>query len=255
MVSLRGGELWLLALRRRLGVDGRSAGEVRLVPGLRIALAQDLEVEVVSVALPPVAMGLAAPGLPSMTLPSVCSVWTRPELRITGRHEPDAPCAIWDTVDGWRRRIAGVTRPLVHGEVFVVEGVELRAVEVPLSDAGTNATRVTGGVDPPLSIITSYETAQIQVGEAPPVILAGIHAKILSELAALRGPASWEVVAREIWPEEADVWVLRRRWDVSLGRLRARLRQGNVRGDLIRAVGTGQVELVLRQSDRLEDRG
>lgn len=33
MLSLRGGELWLLALRRRLAVDGRSVAELRLRPG------------------------------------------------------------------------------------------------------------------------------------------------------------------------------------------------------------------------------
>ena len=80
------------------------------------------------------------------------------------------------------------------------------------------------------------------------------HARILSELVALGGPAGWEVVAREVWPDEDDAWVLRKRWDVNLGRLRGRLREGGVRTDLVRAAGTGQVELVLRHNDTLEDR-
>jgi len=121
--------------------------------------------------------------------------------------------------------------------------------------AGLSPTRVTGGIDPPLHIITAYATAQIQVGDAPPVSFSGVHARILSELAALGGPAGWEVVAREVWPDEDDAWVLRKRWDVNLGRLRARLRDGGIRTDLVRAAGTGQVELVLRHNDVLEDRG
>ena len=119
---------------------------------------------------------------------------------------------------------------------------------------GPSPTRVTGGIDPPLHIITAYETAQVQAGDAPPVVFAGVHARILSELAALGGPAGWELVAREVWPDEDDAFVLRKRWDVNLGRLRGRLREGGVRTDLVRAAGTGQVELVLRHNDVLEDR-
>jgi hypothetical protein len=70
----------------------------------------------------------------------------------------------------------------------------------------------------------------------------------------LGGPAGWEVVAREVWPDEQDTWALRKRWDVNLGRIRGRLREGGVRTDLVRAAGTGQVELVLRRGDVLEDR-
>jgi hypothetical protein len=42
---------------------------------------------------------------------------------------------------------------------------------------------------------------------------------------------------------------------VNLGRLRARLREGGIRTVLVRAAGTGQVELVLRRHDVLDDRG
>ena len=102
--------------------------------------------------------------------------------------------------------------------------------------------------------MTAWETAQVQAGDSPPVTFAGVHARILSELALLGGPAGWEVVAREVWPDEEDAWVLRKRWDVNLGRIRGRLREGGVRTDLVRAAGTGQVELVLRRGDVLEDR-
>lgn len=254
MISLRGGDLWLLALRRRLAVDGRNVAEVRLEVGQRISLAQGLELAVEEVQLPAHALAIEAPGLPTTMLPGVCSLQVHPQIQLFARYEPDAPCRIWDTCDGWRRAQDGVTSPLAAGDTWTIAGVPFRAVEMPVGGAGLSPTRVTGGIDPPLRIITAWETAQIQCGDAPPVMFGGVHARILSELAALGGPAGWEVVAREVWPDEDDVWALRKRWDVNLGRIRARLREAGIRTDLVRAAGTGQVELVLRRHDVLEDR-
>ena len=254
MLSLRGGDLWLLALRRRLAVEGRSVAEVRLVVGQRIALALGLELVVEAVALPAEALALESPGLPTTMLAGLCSLKVHPQIQLSARYEPDAACLLWDTCDGWRRAQGGVTTPLAAGDTWTVEGVPFRAVAMAVGGAGLAPTRVTGGIDPPLRIVTAWETAQVQAGDAPPVTFAGVPARILSELAALGGPAGWEVVAREVWPDEDDAWVLRKRWDVNLGRLRARLREGGVRTDLVRAAGTGQVELVLRRNDVLEDR-
>ncbi len=253
LLSLRGGDLWLLALRRRLAIDGRSVAEVRLVVGQRIALAQGLELVVEAVELPATAMAIEAPGLPTTMLPGLCSLQVHPQIQLSARYEPDAGCLLWDTCDGWRRAQGGVVTPLVAGDQWTVDGVPFRAVDMRVG-GGPSPTRVTGGIDPPLRIITAYETAQVQAGDAPPVVFAGVHARILSELVALGGPAGWEIVAREVWPDEDDAFVLRKRWDVNLGRLRGRLREGGVRTDLVRAAGTGQVELVLRHNDVLEDR-
>ena len=254
MLSLRGGELWLLALRRRLALDGKSVAEIRLQVGQRIALAQGLELLVEAVELPAAVLAIEAPGLPTMMLPGVCSLRVRPQVELSARYEPDWPCLLWDNGDGWRRSQAGVVAPLVAGDTWTIDAVPFRAVMMTANGAGLSPTRVTGGIDPPLRIITAWETAQVQAGDAPPVMFGGVHARILSELAALGGPASWEVVAREVWPDEEDTWALRKRWDVNLGRIRGRLRDGGIRTDLVRAVGTGQVELVLRGHDVLEDR-
>jgi hypothetical protein len=254
MLSLRGGDLWLLALRRRLAIGGKSVAELRLESGQHIALAQGLELVVEAVELPATALAIEAPGLPTTVLPGVCSLRARPQIQLFPRHEPGAPCLIWDTCDGWRRAQDGVTTALVEGARWQVEGVTFAAVMLPVGGAGLCPTRVTGGIDPPLRIVTAWDTAQVQAGDAPPVRFAGVHARILSELAMLGGPASWEIVAREVWPAEQDTWALRKRWDVNLGRIRARLREGGLRTDLVRAAGTGQVELVLRHGDVLEDR-
>ncbi len=254
MLSLRGGDLWLLALRRRLAVGGVSVAEVRLAVGQRIALAQGLELVVEAVELPEQALAIEGPGLPTTALPGVCSLRARPQVQLFARLEPGAPCTIWDTCDGWRRAQDGVTTALAAGDSWEVEGVRFTAVSMQLG-GGPSPTLVTGGIDPPLHIVTAWDTAQVQAGDNPPITFSGVHARILSELAAVGGPAGWEVVAREVWPDEDDAWVLRKRWDVNLGRLRARLREGGVRTDLVRAAGTGQVELVLRRHDELDDRG
>lgn len=255
LLSLRGGDLWLLALRRRLALDGRSLAEVRLAVGQRIALAQGLEIVVEAVELPDVVLALAAPGLPTTMLPGVCSLHVRPQVVLSARHDPDAPCILWDSGDGWRRMQGGRVSPLHAGDSWTVDGVPFAALTMAVRGAGLSPTRVTGGIDPPLRIVAAWDTAQVQSGDSPPAVFGGVHARILSELVALGGPAAWDVVAREVWPDEDDTWALRKRWDVNLGRLRARLREAGIRTDLVRAVGTGQVELVLRRHDVVEDRG
>ena len=155
MVSLRGGDLWLLALRRRLAVGERSVAEVRLVPGLRVAVAQGLELVVEAVELPEQALAIEAPGLPTTMLPGMCSLQVRPQIRMFAHHEPAALCRIWDTCDGWRRAHDGVTTPLAAGDAWSVEGVMFRAVTIAVGGAGPSPTRLTGGIDPPLRIVTA----------------------------------------------------------------------------------------------------
>lgn len=252
MVSLRGGELWMLALRRRIAVDGRSVGEVRLAPGQRLALADGLELRVESVELPDTVLAVEAEGLPPVALAAVASLRGVPRPSVAGRYEPDAPCVVWTTGEGWQRRVEGVTHALAPGDTWTVEGVRFRALALAL--VGGGATRLTGGVDPPLRLVVAFDTAQVQRGDDPPVLLAGQPARVLSELVALGGPTGWEVVAGELWPDETDEHLLRKKWDVVLGRLRSRLREARIRADLVRAVGTGHVELVLHPGDSVEDR-
>lgn len=254
MISLRGGELWVLSLRRRVAVHGRPVPEARLEPGLRIDLAEGLALVVVAVELPDAVLGVAAGSLPPVALPAVCSVRIRPVLSFAPRFEPEAPCRIWTDGEGWWRDGAGGATRLDVGDRWTVEGVELVAVAVPLAGSGPDATRVTGGVSPPLRLVANWDTAQLHVGDGEPLVFAGLMARILTELVQLGGPAPWEVVARSVWPDERDAFALRKRWDVTLGRLRARLKEARVGHELVRSVGTGQVELVLRHGDVAEDR-
>ena len=54
-------------------------------------------------------------------------------------------------------------------------------------------------------------------------------------------------------PDAASEATLRHRWDVALGRLRARLRELGVR-DLVRSDGAGQLALELYDGDQVDDR-
>lgn len=252
MVSLRGGELWLLALRRRVAVDGRTVGEARLEAGQSIELVDRLVLRVERVELPDAVLAVEADGLPPVALPAVAALRGRPRPSVVGRHDPDAPCVIWTTGEGWRRAGHGAPTPLNVGDTWIVEGVTFRAVWLALG--GSGATRLTGGVDPPLRITVAFDTAQVQRGEDPPIHLSGQSARVLSELVALGGPASWDVVAAELWPDETDEHLLRKKWDVVIGRLRGRLREGRIRPDLVKSAGTGQVELLLRPGDVVQDR-
>lgn len=254
MVSLRGGELWLLSLRRRVAVAGRPVAELRLEPGLRVALAEGLELGVEEVELPDTVLGLAFGGLPPVALPAVASLRTRPTLQLVPRFDPEAPCRVWTDGEGWWRDGPEGSIRLEVGDRWQVDGVPLVAVPVLLAGSVPDATRLTGGVTPPIRLVTSWDTAQLHVGEGEPLVLAGLTARILTELVQLGGPASWEVVARAVWPDEAELSSLRKRWDVTLGRLRGRLKEARVGHELVRSVGTGQVELVLRQGDVAEDR-
>ncbi len=251
MVSLRGGELWLLALRRRFALGGQPMGELRLEQGQVIYLADDLALEVLTVELPTWVLGVELPLHPPVVLPALCSVRTAPEPRLYARFEPDAPCHIWSDGERWMLSLRGARRSISVGDQWVLDGIPMRAVAMPLS--GSPHTRAAGGVDPVLRIIAAFDTVTIQRGEESAFVIGGVLARILSELCALGGPASWEVVAREVWPEEVDTPTLRGRWDVALSRLRARLRALRVRPDLVSADHAGQVQIVLREGDVLED--
>ena len=68
------------------------------------------------------------------------------------------------------------------------------------------------------------------------------------------GDIAWRVVAREIWTDDIDDNQLRRKWDISLSRLRRKLKDARIRPNLVRPDRTGNVELFLATEDKVEDR-
>lgn len=254
LVSLRQGALWLLSLRRRLAVDAVVLAEVRLEPGLVVHLAGDVALEVTGLGLPSQVETLSAPGMASVVVPSVCAIHARPAPTVSGRVTPDAPAVLWTDGAGWRLRAADGERTVAPGDTFHIEDIPFTLGLRPVEDAGPGVTRVSGGVDDPLVVVASFDTVQLHRDGEPTLTLNGAMARIVSELAAFDGPVSWRTVAGEVWPEEAVVEAaLRKRWDVMLARLRARLREARIRPDLIRSDGKGSVELVLKPGDRVRD--
>ena len=252
MVSLRGGELWLLALRRRILCDGQARGELRLEAGQRLELAEGYSLWVREVELPEEVLALEAPGLGRVALASVVSLKVYPTLQLISGFDPNAPAKLWTTGDDWKLDLDGQITTVQAGDSFVVHGQQIRLVMLKLAGAGQKATRVTGGFDPPLRIVTDFDMVRIYRGEETPVLFNGVSGRLLSELVAMGGSAPWEVVAGEIWKDEPHIPALRRRWDVSLKRLKMKLKDAQLRSDLLRADGQGRVELVLRPDDRVE---
>lgn len=254
MVSLRGGELGLLALRRLFAIDGKPVSEVTLRPGLRVALAEGVELKVEAVCLPDAVLGLEGPGLPSMVLPGVCSLRLSPRTELVASHVAGAEAWIWSTGMDWKLRLNGAPdRSLRPGDSFEIRGQRFFAVSRPLSEAGQKATRVEGGVHAPIRLVARYDSAHIHRPGQPVHVISGQPGRILSELATMGGLVDWMVVAQQVWPDESDEWLLRRKWDVNLGRLRQKLKEGHVRADLLRSDGLGHIELVLNGSDSVSD--
>ena len=124
---------------------------------------------------------------------------------------------------------------------------------VSLLEASSPATRA-GGVRPPITIEAQFDTVHIHRDRVPALRLSGIAARIVSELVVFDGPVSWHVVAGEIWKDETERILLRRKWDISLARLRKKLRDSGLPPDLVRADRTGNVELTMELGDKVVDK-
>ena len=256
MVSLRRGELYLLSLRRMVGHHGRPVSEVQLEPGVEIELAHGLVLRVDDVARPAQVPALESEGLGTRPLGPVASIVRGPPLRVASRFVPGAAAHVWSVGgDGWRLRVADSPAQLLRpGEAFTVDGTRFQLSTIALDGAGQASTQGAGGVGEPLHIVAHYDTVRFQRPARPPITVGGVGARLISELVALAGPVSWELVARELWSDAVEAGELRRRWDVTLCRLRNRLRDEGLRTDLLRSDGGGQVQLVLYEGDRVDDR-
>lgn len=258
MVSLRERELRLIALRGGLALDGRPVNEVALQAGVEIVLARGLAIVVESVFLPGFVLGLEGPSLVRQALPPVASLLVGESVRLIAGYSEHAAAWIWCTGASWRLRVAGQgARTLEPGETIVLGDEVVRAVAIPLSAAGQAATRAGGGVEAPLKIEACFDTVHIHREGATVLVLGGVQARIVSELVALGGPTHWTVLAGLLWPQDArvdDPDTLRSRFDVTLSRLRRKLRDARVRTDLVHTDGAGQVELLVYPHDVVDDR-
>ncbi len=257
MVSLRGDELMLLSLRRRFKLDGQPQAEAVLRRDLVIELAPGLEVTVEDVVLPETILGVSCDGQTAQPLHGVTSLYGGSEPRILAGYQTDAEAHVWATDDRWRMRVGEAEATAVSpGRELVLSGTSFEFMEVPLQHAAVDSTRAGAVMPDPLEIVAQFETVHVhRRGGERLLSLSGVAARIMSELVSFEGPASWHVIAREIWRDEReDRMALRRKWDVNLSRLRRKLREAGVRGDLVRADGLGNFELLLYDSDIAHDR-
>lgn len=254
MVSLREGELRLVALRGAFAVHGRPLSEVVLAPGQRIQLARDLELTVVDVVLPDHILAIEGDGLPRQALPGVCSLVPVPRPHLVAGWVEDADAWLWSTGSGWSVRQGDAPpRDLVPGDRVDCGGATFAIVALPVQHAGLEPTRQRGGIDAPLHLVARFDTVHVHRDGEPVLVLSGMLARIISELVSFGGPVGWQVLAGQLWPREDEAAVLRSRLDVNLSRLRRKLREARVRTDLVATDGAGSIELLTYAHDRVED--
>lgn len=254
MVSLRGQELVLLALRGRIQCEGRRSNALTLSAGQRVELAEGIELFVEEVVLPTSVFAIEGDGLPRVVVPGVCSLLTRPRPEVVPGLVPGAAAWVWGDGEAWRLSIDGQTQLVKPGDSWVLDGRTFRGAATSLVDSAHTATRLDAPAVRPIHILASFQTVHVRSASAETLALSGLAARILSEVVAFDGPVPWEVLAREVWPDEDDPQLLRHKLDVNLSRLRSRLREGGFRPDVVRADGFGHVELFLHDGDTVENR-
>ncbi len=253
MVSLRGGELYLLPLRGSLSTGGQTTPQVRLKQGLTVELVTGIALQVVGLSLP--AALIVVQGVDGDTVPllhSVYSLRAGAPPRLVPRFEADAAGWIWATGARYRYRLADGEAALVEPGVAITCGAaKILPCLSPLGAVGCPPT-----VRPPARAVTlraRYETVHLHAEDDASLVVSGIAARMICELAQFGVPVPWHLVATAIWPETEDLHALRRSWDRSMARLRAKLVAAGLREDLVRPDGCGNVELYLLPGDRVLD--
>lgn len=249
MVSLRGRDVHLLGLRGRFAIDGRVVSDTVLRPGLEIVLAKGLSLHVAAVHVPDTLFAVRAPGVAEQVLVGVSSLYGGVRPRVVAAWEADADDWIWPTGDGWLR---GSTHPAAvqPGDAWEVGGVVFQAVAQHIQ--GSVATVAEPGLATPITVHARWDTVHIARAGQAVVVISGHMARVISELVTVGAPLEWMTLARMLW-EDDDRDQLRRRWDMHLHRLRAKLRLHDLRQDLLRADGSGLVEVVLGPGDVVVD--
>ncbi len=255
LLSLRGAELQLLALRGMFAVNGQPTAKIALNVGQELVFAEGLALTVTAVQLPDALAALEGDGLPRQVLGGSSSLVVGPPPRLLPGTERDAQAWIWSSGPRWRLRIADAApRDLAPGQRFEVGGRAFWLTTLKVERAGVDATEAQGRVGEALEMVAGWDTFQIGRAGQPPVVIGGISARMLSILAEVETAMSWEGLARELWPGDEDRDSLRRRLDVAVSRLRTRLRASGLRTDLVRASGSGHLELLRYPGDVVQDR-
>ena len=268
LVSLRGAQLKLLALRGRLSVDGKPRTDTTLTPGLRITLAGFYRLTVESVVLPDQVFAIALDQPPHDIIGAhgVVAIFPRSHAPLRVGYDPEAAAHVWTRANESLLRTVSpqaqseqareefADHRLVPGASFVLDGVpfSFRSVARDALDAHTTTDR--GRDETRLKLVLCFDSVHIHGSDGRSVTVDGIAARLLCELYEIGSPVAWQEVANLLWPADTGpVTALRQRWDQLLTRLRMRLREAGVRSDLVRPSQRGLVELLLGPDDVVED--
>jgi hypothetical protein len=262
LVTVRGTDLRLLALRGRMSVGGHVTGAVTLTPGLRIVLAGFFPLSVLAVTLPEAVLAVVVTGsdgrrygpfpvdgVSSVLVPAAHTA----HLTIVGRFQADAHAVLWHHDASLRlRRKDGTEVGLTPGTATDLDGWRIACVMAPLSTWDAGETAADGRHDDPLTVTINYDVVHVRGASGAAASFDGLLARLISEVACVGTPVAWEGIAETLWPDESDAAVLRGRWDQATSRIRRKLRAAGLRGDVLRS-RAGLVEVALGPRDILED--
>lgn len=254
LVSLRGGDLHLLALRGLFALNGKPLKDLILEEGQRIWLSREVSLQVVEVSLPDDTLGLEGDGLITQPLSGVSSLRLAPRPALTPGHHPGADAVFFMANDAWQVQTSGGVQPLEPGWHIGEPGAQVRAVCLPLHKAGLQPTRALGRVNAPLRIEAHFDQVYIHRDGQPTVGLTGHAARLITDLGQAGTALPWEALAEALWKDAPHRDLLRKRFDGMLSRTRRRLRQEGLSPDLLSTDGGGNVSLVLRPEDSFDDR-
>lgn len=254
MISLRGGRLHLLALRRRFFVEKQLRSDIILCEGLRVELALGLGFRISALRLPQYVLGLSSASRPPVDLIEAVSFVVESRVEVVRGYVEGAVARLFPRDGGWCLTQADEhPRDVKVGSEFQLAGELFRLVNVPAHGAGTRATAA--GENPAairLVLVNGRVDIFIQDGTHA-LSLSGIAARLVTALRNAGEPVAWTEIADGLWPDAEDADLLRSRWDMALYRLRSKLRATDLRVDLVRTDGAGLVELFLHPSDHVQD--
>ena len=251
MVSLRGGDLRLLCLRGAVGVGGKLVDDPILEVGQTLQLAPDVEIVVVELRLPQTVLSISGAGLGTRVLTGVCSLFLDGAPRLAAGRRAEASAWFYDDGRAWYLRRPGQEESelLTAGGSIEIDGWTGTVVAKPLAQVGAPTLRSEAYI--PVRIEAFYDTVRFFRSGTLITQLHGLGARLVSELIEFEQPVAWEIVAAQLWPGTEDRWVLRRRWDTLLRRVRTALAEAGLRSDLLCSDGTGCVAIVAYPSDEL----
>ncbi len=253
MVSLRDGNLKLIALRGRFRKGKEVLGETVLRPGVVLELARDVHLVCEKVHMPDAVLGLLIDDELEVMLTNTMTLYTSEVTTLKRGYDPHGAAIFWTTGSLWRVQIADQQpRTLKQGQTFTIGQTCVKVIAIPLDR--TAQTRTRNSLRSPLHFTCHDAHVEIARVNEPTIRVSGIPGRILLSLLRRQGTASYQEVVSDVWEQDASTDVsLRRRFDTGIRRLRAQLRhaQDNEEEELVQLDGTGVVTLTLSARDKV----